>query len=107
MEATAPSARGRTFTIVATLLAATNMIDFIFYGMHAHDALAGIGMALIAHRAWHGGLEKHAAGPAGQSAPGQAAARQAARSRVAGVVGAALVVASIFAKYVVRGVAWA
>ena len=107
MEATAPPAKGRTFTVVATLLAATNMIDFIFYGMHAHDALAGIGMALIAHSAWHGGLEKRAALSAGQPAPGQAAARQASRSRVAGVLGATLVVASIFAKYVVRGVAWA
>jgi hypothetical protein len=107
MEATASPTGGRTLTIVATLLGATYMIDFIFYGMHAHDALAGIGMALIAHSAWHGGLEKRAGGPAGQSTPGQAAARQVSRSRMAGALGVTLVIASIFAKYVVRGVAWA
>jgi hypothetical protein len=107
MEATAPPTAGRTLTIVATLLGATHMIDFIFYGMHAHDALAGIGMGLIAHSAWRGGLEKRAAASAGQATGDQAADGQASRSRVAGALGVTLVIASIFAKYVVRGVAWA
>ncbi|MGN6113579.1 MAG: hypothetical protein ACTHOC_11385 [Luteimonas sp.] len=114
MDAIAPPTDGRVLGIVATLLGATHMFDFIFYGMHAHDALAGIGMGLIAHSAWHGGFGKAVAtaatatpaGAAGQ-ATGGAAARAAARARTASVLGVSLVIASIFAKYALRGFAWA
>jgi hypothetical protein len=106
MDAVAPPTEGRVLGIVATLLAATHTIDFIFDGLHAHDALAGIGMALIAHSAWHGGFGKAVAGAAGQAAAG-AIRQPASRVRTAAAVGVSLVVASIFAKYALRGVAWA
>jgi hypothetical protein len=98
MEAIAPPMEGRILSAVAALLGATHMIDFIFYGMHAHDALAGIGMGLIANSAWHGGFGKAAAGATGQPA---------ARTRAASALGVSLVIASIFFKYALRGFAWA
>jgi hypothetical protein len=112
MEATARPTEARILTIVATLVAAVHMADFIFYGRHAHDALDGIGMALIAHSAWHGGFGKAAAATtaAGQEKAGAttgSAARATARARTASVLGVSLVIASIFAKYALRGVAWA
>ena len=110
MDAIAPPTEGRVLGIVATLLGATHMFDFIFYGMHAHDALAGIGMGLIAHSAWHGGFGKATVAigtGAGEQGPAGAAARAAARARTASVLGVSLVIASIFAKYALRGFAWA
>jgi hypothetical protein len=108
MEAIARPAGGRVLTVVATLLAATHMVDFIFYGMHAHDALGGIGMALIAHGAYHGVLGTGAAVvvPADQAA--KPAGGTTARARSAAVLGVSLVIASVVFKYLLPGVfAWA
>lgn len=91
MEA-APPARGtRILVFVAVLLAATNMIDFIFYGKHVHDLLAAIGMALIAHAAYHDGFRpiaelKQRTGPA-------------ARAYYSSIGGVVLMIASILLKY--------
>jgi hypothetical protein len=108
MEATARPTGARILTIVAALVGAVRMADFIFHGRHAHDALDGIGMALIAHGAWHGvfGNATDVATAAGQATSGPAA-RVTARARTASVLGVSLVIASIFAKYALRGVAWA
>ena len=97
----APPAKGtRLLTFVATLVAAVNMIDFLFYGRAAHDLLAAIGMALIAHAAYYEGFRpiaelRQRTGPA-------------ARAYWSSIIGALLVVASMIFKYALTGVfAWA
>jgi len=91
MEA-APPARGtRILVFVATLVAAINMVDFIFYGKHVHDLLAGIGMALIAHAAYYDGFRpiaelKQRTGPA-------------ALAYYSAIGGAMLMIASALLKY--------
>jgi hypothetical protein len=88
----APPARGtRILVFVATLLAATNMVDFLFYGKYAHDLLAAIGMALIAHAAYYDGFRpiaelKQRTGPA-------------ARAYYSSIGGVVLMIVSMILKY--------
>jgi hypothetical protein len=72
MEAAPPTRGTRILVFVATLLAATNMIDYTFYGRAVHDLLAAIGMALLAHAAFYDGFRpiakmKQRTGPAARA----------------------------------------
>jgi hypothetical protein len=91
MEAAPPAKGTRILVFVATLLAATNMIDYTFYGRAVHDLLAAIGMALLAHAAYYDGFRpiaelKQRTGPA-------------ARAYYSSIGGALLMIASILLKY--------
>lgn len=91
MEAAQPARGTRILVFVATLLAATNMVDYIFYGKALHDLLAGIGMALVAHAAYYDGFRplaelKQRTGPA-------------ASAYYSSIGGAALMIASMLLKY--------
>lgn len=91
MNAASPAKGTRLLVFVAVLLAATNTIDFIFYGRQVHDLLAGIGMALIAHAAYYDGFRpiaelRQRTGPA-------------ARAYYSSIGGVALMIASMILKY--------
>ncbi|HTM71164.1 MAG TPA: hypothetical protein VL118_09920 [Luteimonas sp.] len=91
MEAAAPARGTRILVLVATLVAVTNMIDFIFHGKHVYDLLAAIGMALVAHAAYHDGFR-----PISEMRQRTGAAALAYHTSIGGAL---LMIASILLKY--------
>jgi hypothetical protein len=92
MEAVARNRESRIWSVVATILGAVHMIDFIFYGKDYHNLVAALGFALMAHSAWRNGFQK-------LSNLRESEFRPFASAYYTAVVGAVLVVVSLVIKY--------
>lgn len=92
MEAAARNRESRIWLVLATILGAVRMIDFIFYGKHHYDLVAAIGFALMANGAYRNGFQ-----PLAELR--ESGFRPFASAYYTSVAGAVLVVASLILKY--------